>query len=139
MRVGIGAKGLPRYFLNKQEKRLIRTISNAKEPFGSISDMCKTAKVKPQVYYRLIESEEHANLLAEACSSLIKSEILPVIKIVLQRAHQGSAKHAEIALRLSGLLTNTVSETKILNIFNQGAEEPLLGSDGIRRLIGWNG
>lgn len=139
MRVAISAKGLPRYFLNKQEKRLIRTISNAKEPFGSISDMCKAARVKTNVYYRLIESEEHSNLLAEACSNLIKSQILPVIKIVLQRAQQGSAKHAEIALRLSGLLTNTVSETRILNIFNQGAEEPLLGSEGIKRMIGWNG
>lgn len=78
------------------------------------------------------------SLLPEVLDYILSSELLPVVKVIIQKAKAGSAKHGEMFLKICGLLK--MDGTQILQVFNQG--EPrgssLLTEREIDQLMGLN-
>jgi len=120
--VKYGGRG---HSLTKNEKKLLKVIVNhagtpSKGPMN-ISELCKEAKVSNKVWYNLVENPEMATLLPEALDYLLGQQIIPVVQKVVERALAGSAKHAELVFRLSGLLQD--GQTKILQVFGKESTE----------------
>ena len=118
--------------LTRPQKRLIKAIVESKGPMN-ITEICKTAKVSPKVWYRLASDPEMATLLPEALDYQIGQQLIPVVQKVVERALEGSAKHAELVFRLSGLLED--GQTKILQVFGKEGEAPLLTESMIKQMI----
>lgn len=137
MRSVIARDGIRR-ILSKSEKRLLEAVVNSKDVAGlSIKALCEKAKCQPKVYYKMIEDPEFGSLLPQAIDYLLGQQMIPVIQMVIKRALDGSAKHAELVLKIVGLIGSD-DATKILQVFNQG--EPrgsgLLTEAQVDRLLG---
>ena len=119
--VRYGGRG---HSLTKNEKKLLKVIvSHAAMPTKgpmNISELCASAKVSTKTWYNLVENPEMATLLPEALDYLLGQQIIPVVQKVVERALAGSAKHAELVFRLSGLLQD--GQTKILQVFGKEGE-----------------
>ncbi len=119
--------------LSRPMKRVLRTIIHASNngQVLNVTDLCKQAKVSPKVYYRMLEDPSLGELLPECLDYLLGQQLIPVIQTIVQRALQGSAKHAELVLKISGLLSS--DETKILQIFGNANQEESV--DDIQRRV----
>jgi hypothetical protein len=119
--------------LTRPMKRVLRVIiqANTNGKALNVTDLCKQARVSPKVYYRMLEDPSLGELLPECLDYLLSQQLIPVIQTIVQRALQGSAKHAELVLKISGLLT--ADETKILQIFGNANQEENM--DDIQRRV----
>jgi hypothetical protein len=105
--------------LTKKQKKLIKTIAESKTPLN-ISEACEKAKVTRQVWYTLIENPSMGTLLPETLNYLMAHRLIPIVNKVAQRAEEGSAAHAVIALRMVHLLEDREpNPTKIIQIFGR--------------------
>ena len=126
--------GGSRQVLSRNEKKLLKTIVESKggEP---ISSLCERAHVSPKTWYRMIENPKLGTLLPEALDYLLGQQLIPVIQVIIKRALEGSAKHGELVLKISGLLAS--EEPKILQIFSSKGEGTKFLTDAdIDRLLG---
>jgi hypothetical protein len=120
--------------LSRGEKKILKVIIESKGPMN-ISEICQRAKVSQKVWYRMVENPEMATLLPEALDYLLGQQLIPVVQKVAERALEGSAKHAELLFKLSGLLEE--GQTKILQVFGkEGEEGAFLTEQQINRMIG---
>jgi len=135
MRLVTSARGGTRKILSKGEKRLLNVIAASKGG-ESILELCRKAKVNNRLYYRMISDPEFGSMLPEALDYLLGQQLIPVVSMVVQRALAGSAKHAELLFKLSGLIGGEEA-TKILQVFGNGENvEGLMPSDVIRKYVG---
>ena len=123
-----------RQALSKKEKKLLQAIiaSGGNE---SIADLCKRVKVSTKTYYRMINNPGLKSLLPSAIDFLLGQQLIPVIQIIVKKAMDGSAKHSELLLKISGLIS--ADETKILQVFGKNDGEQLLLTEGqINKMLG---
>ncbi len=119
--------------LTRPMKRVLKVIiqANTNGKALNVTDLCKQARVSPKVYYKMLEDPELGELLPECLDYLLGQQLIPVIQTIVQRALQGSAKHAELVLKISGLLSS--DETKILQVFGNANQEESV--DDIQRRV----
>ena len=125
------ARGAKRV-LSRGEKRLLDAIAKS-DTTATIVEICQKAKVNPKVYYRMIHGPDFTNLVP-ALNYVVTEQMLPVVKVVIAKALQGSAKHAELLFRVSGLMG--ADETKILQIFGSDeVKQEFLGEAQLQNYI----
>jgi hypothetical protein len=81
----------------------------------------------------MLENPRLGTLLPEALDYLLSQQLIPVIQEIIRRALEGSAKHGELILKVSGLLQS--EQPQILQVFGNRNEEGLMTSSDIQRLI----
>ena len=127
-------KGGTRQELSKKEKILLQGMIES-QGGESITDLCRRKKVSPKTYYRMVNNPHLGSLLPEAIDFLLGQQIIPVIQVIVKKALSGSGKHAELVLRISGLISS--DETKILQVFGSKNEgQKFLTENQIDRLLG---
>jgi hypothetical protein len=122
--------------LTRPQRKLVTFIlENPSVAGGSISGICEGAGVNRKIYYSLIGDERMGSLLPEVLDYILSSELLPVVKVIIQKAKAGSAKHGEMFLKICGLLK--MDGTQILQVFQGGSLEPKLMSEiEVNKLLG---
>jgi len=132
MRDVVWKDGGARQELSKKEKRCLTELMKG----GTITEVCKRAKCSPQTYYRMIHNPKIGSLLPEAIDFLLSQQLVPMVQIIVKRALEGSAKHAELVLKIAGLIGGEEG-TRILQIFgSKGEGTKFLSSNDIDVLIG---
>jgi len=127
----VTARGSKRV-LSRGEKKLLDAISRS-DSNTTIAEICAKAKVNPKTYYRMIHGPDFTNLVP-ALNYVVTEQMLPVVKVVIARALAGSAKHAELLFRVSGLMG--ADETKILQIFGSDeVKQEFLGEAQLQNYI----
>jgi len=124
-----------RHTLTAPQKRLLKVIIESKggEP---ISHLCEKAKVSNKVWYRMISHPKLGTLLPEALDYLLGQQLIPVLQVIVKKALEGSGKHAELVLKVSGLIGSEES-TKILQVFgSKESQGEYLSDADINRLLG---
>jgi hypothetical protein len=126
--------GEVQHSLTKGQKKLLKKMVESKG-LKNISQICDEAGVSTKVYYRMLNHPRLGTLLPEALNYLMSEALLPVLKTVVQKAHEGSAKHAELLFKIGGLIGSDES-AKIIQIFKQGETGSFMTDLEIKRLLG---
>ena len=122
----------PKRVLSRGEKRLLDVIAKS-DTDTTISQICARARVSEKTYYRMIHGPDFTNLVP-ALNYVVTEQMLPVVKVVIARALAGSAKHAELLFRVSGLMG--ADETKVLQIFGSDeVKQEFLGEAQLQNYI----
>ena len=126
--------GGTRQVLSRSEKKLLKAVIEGGGGL-TITELCKRAKVSPKVWYRLIGDPQIGSLLPEALDFLLSQQLIPVISMVIKRALEGSAKHAELVCKISGLI-GSEEGTRILQVFGSAdTKEQFLGEAQIQSYV----
>lgn len=124
-----------RHSLTPSQKRLLKVITESKGG-ESVSSLCETARCSTKVWYRMIEHPRLGTLLPEALDYLLGQQLVPVVQTIIKKALEGSAKHGELVLKISGLI-GSEEGTKILQVFGQKeGQEQYLTDAQVDRLLG---
>ena len=86
-----------------------------KQPYGSITELCKDARVVRNVYYDAIQSEDFVKLLFNNSSAGIYVAIPQIIDKIVDQAKKGSFVHQKMLLEMMKIYQGQQPVTNIQN------------------------
>lgn len=89
------------------EKRLLEYLLEPENRFKSIVKMCEELNIDRKAYYKAFHNEIFLKQYKQESYNITKQAVAPVINACVKQAKAGSFKHAELLLKMSGMIEDT--------------------------------
>jgi len=99
----VSTDGLAKYQLSPAGEQLLVVLVDPLARTMSIADICKTADISRDSYYRLFKQESFVAAYMDACKTACITAAMPTIQSVAGQAIAGNMEAAKIVLQMTGL------------------------------------
>ena len=95
--------------ITEGEQKLLEVLLNPENRMKSITDICNTAGMSRQTYYRAFSKPEFSAVYKEKAKELVKQSVVPVINTFIREAQRGSFQHGKVILEMADMYADKVS------------------------------
>ena len=99
----VSTDGLAKYQLSPAGEQLLAVLVDPLARTMSIADVCKTADISRDSYYRLFKQEQFVAAYMDACKTACITAAMPTMQSVAGRAIAGDMQAAQMILAMTGL------------------------------------
>lgn len=116
--------------LTDAEKLLLQVMCNPENFNLNVTDTCEKAGVSTPTYYKARKKDYFNREYKRRSALLVDNEIGEVVKALIKKAKEGSAKHIEMALEMAGLYSKDINiNKKSVNISLDGKDISKMADD----------
>ena len=90
------------YLPTKQEMKLLETLMDPQNRMKGVLEICKTAGIAKDTYYRAFAKPDFAELYRTQSLNIIRRNVMPIVNAMVKEAKRGSAQHQKMSLEMIG-------------------------------------